>query len=310
MNIIYPYKTQKVRDLAWACFSPALLDLSKTCFSAPSISSCGLALSPARQSWLAQLDRDSSALDLHLSRRPTHRLGIYFEQLWHFFLQQDPEIELICHNLPIQHQGRTLGEFDCLYYCYQRKHYIHLELAVKYFLRLPRAGDSATSNGLSEWVGPDNRDRLDLKLQQLLQRQILLGDHPAAQQTLTGLGIDKLSKEIALKGYLFQAAPHTTGPEGYNYDCRLNSWVSFNKIRPHCSTLNATTYLIPPKMKWLSPIYCDHACETMTEDELQTHLTRYFAQDYYPLLIAALDDSGNELSRFFATSKNWPDITN
>ena len=311
MNIIYPYKSQEVRDLAWACFSPALLNLAQTGLSSPEISTCSPPLSPSRRAWLSQLDNDASALIAHLSLRPTHRLGVYFEQLWHFFLQQDPEIELISHNLPIQHQGRTVGEFDCLYYCCQRGCYVHLELAVKYFLCLPQAGLSASPSALSDWVGPDNRDRLDLKLTQLLQRQILLGDHTASQKTLRELRIGSLRKEVSFKGHLFQPQPMTTntsGPPGYNGDCRLSAWVAFDQIESHYKILNAPSYMILPKMQWLSPACCESPGDAMTQEALQAQLTQYFTQDYYPLLVAALDESSNETSRFFITSNTWPEV--
>ncbi|MFL3654063.1 MAG: DUF1853 family protein [Halioglobus sp.] len=317
VNIRYPYKTQEVRDLAWACFSPPLLNLEQTGVSAPGIGTCVLPLTEPRQAWLAQLDQNAAPLITHLAQQPTHRLGIYFEQLWHFFLQQDPEVELVAHNLPIRHQGRTVGEFDCLYYCHRRKCHVHLELAVKYFLRLPRTKVSDIPSALSDWVGPDNRDRLDLKLEQLLKRQILLGDHCAAQHTLRDLNILNLTKEIALKGYLFQApapapatAANAAGPRGYNADCRLNPWVPIDQVHRHCNGLDAMTYMILPKMKWLSPACCGHTADTMAKEALQAHSAEHFSRDSYPLMIAALDEAGNESSRFFLTPSTWPEINN
>lgn len=312
VNIIYPYKTQEVRDLAWACFSPPLLNLRQPPTSAPGITSCALLLTPPRQAWLAQLDLNAKPLIRHLSQRPTHRLGIYFEQLWHFFLQQDPEIELISHNLAIQYQGRTLGEFDCLYYCHRRERHVHLELAVKYFLRIPPPQGSNLASTLSDWVGPDNRDRLDLKLKQLLQRQILLGDHPAAQPALQNLKIESLIKEIALKGYLFQApaeASYNAGPPGYNHDCRLHHWVPFDQLASYCDALNAADYMVLPKMKWLSPAHCEHTAEKLTPYALRNQSIKHLSHDSYPIMIAALNESGSESSRFFVTPNTWPRIS-
>lgn len=312
MKISYPYKTQEVRDLAWACFSPSLMHIGQTNAKAPEVSPCVFPLTTARQAWLAKLDLNATLLITHLSQRPTHRLGIYFEQLWHFFLQHDPEIELLAHNLPIQHQGRTLGEFDCLYYCHRRKHCVHLELAVKYFLRLPPPLGSDLMSACSDWVGPDSHDRLDLKLEQLFQRQILLGDHPAAQYALQDLKINNLGKEIALKGYLFQAptiALPNAGPPSYNHDCKLNPWVPFDQVALHCDTLHASDYMILPKMKWLSPAYCQHAEPKMTKHTLRNRSAEHFSHSTYPLMIAALNESGCESSRFFITPNTWPQST-
>ena len=171
------------------------------------------------------------------------------------------------------------------------------------------------TNALSDWVGTDNRDRLDLKLEQLLQRQILLGDQPAAQQALHNLNIGNLTKEIALKGYLFQApapapatAPNAAGPPGYNHDCRLNPWVPLDQLELHCDTLNSVAYVILPKMKWLSPARCEHTANKMTKQSLQAQSAEYFSNDSYPLMIAALDTSGHESNRFFITSNIWPEV--
>lgn len=297
-----------MRDLAWACFSPSLLHIGQVAGDAAGISACALQITAERRLWLEGLDRDATALTKHLALRPTHRLGIYYEQLWHFFLQQDPYTELIAHNLPVHQQGTTLGEFDCIYYCLQRECHVHLELAVKYFLGIRRTSTSAAEASCQDWVGPDNRDRLDLKLNQLLQRQILLSQTPAAKQTLCNLGVGELTREVALKGYLFQ--PDSTAPPpppGYNHDCKLSHWVVCDQIESHCAALNAKAYLILPKMRWLCAARCGNPADALTRLELQSRAAQHFRHDHYPLLIAALDQYGSESSRFFVTPEHWPE---
>lgn len=287
-----------------------MLHLEQTPVQSYGIENCALALTPPRRQWLEQLDRDASALLSHLEQRPTHRLGIYFEQLWHFFLQEDPETELIAHNLPVHDTDRTIGEFDCLYYCRQRERHVHLELAVKYFLSLPAARATNAAATASDWVGPDNRDRLDLKLEQLLERQILLGDHPVSQQALRERGIATLSKEIALKGYLFQplvTSERSPTPPGYNSDCKLSHWVRYDQLQSHCNSLASDTYSLLPKMQWLCPAHGDNLTVKMTQQKIELLAAHHFQHDNYPIMIAALDKSGSEASRFFVTPQTWPD---
>ena len=240
---------------------------------------------------------------------PTHRLGVYFEQLWQFFLEKDPAVELIAHNLPIHDEGRTLGEFDCVYYCHKRRCEVHLELAVKFFLGAPRTGASANmaAGALRDWLGPDTRDRLDLKLNHLLEHQILLSERAEAKKRLLALGIESVEKEIALKGYLFQ--PEYDGlpaPPGYNEDCDMGRWVSCSSILSYLDGLDAKTYMLMPKMRWLSALRCENPGKTLTEQDLLEQVNRHFERDHYPLMIAALDDSGLESGRFFITPSNWP----
>jgi hypothetical protein len=306
--IIYPYQTQEVRDLAWACFSPPLLHIEQVAGATSNITACNLELTSHRRLWLEQLDRDASVLRHYLSLRPTHRLGVYFEQLWHFFLQQDAETELVAHNLPVHHQGKTLGEFDCIYYCRQRDCHVHLELAVKYFLASPRTNNNPTDGDYSDWLGPDNRDRLDLKLDHLLQRQILLGDNPTAKQKLCDLGVVEPVKEIAFKGYLFQ--PRTAAPPpppAFNQDCHMNHWLGPDQIQTHCSELSAEALQVLPKMRWLCRALCDYSQETVSAEQLLSRVASYFEKASYPLLVAALDKQGMEISRFFVTPDNWPE---
>ncbi len=304
--INYSYQTQAVRDLAWACFSPPMLQLEHVTATPAQVLPCSLQLTDHRRQWLARLDRSPAALLDHLANRPTHRLGIYFEQLWHFFLQHDPAVDLVAHNLAVHDAGRTLGEFDCIYYCALRDCHVHLELAVKYYLGIPRGDDAMAQANAHEWLGPDQRDRLETKLEQLLRRQIALGDAPAAKQKLRVMGIDTLAREIALKGYLFQpgaAAPPP--PPGHNPASTLNCWRTFQELPSHCDALDATTFTILPRMRWLSPARCDTAAR-MTQQELLAELPRHWESDHYPLLIAALDEKLSESSRFFVTPGPWP----
>ncbi|CAA0100639.1 Uncharacterised protein [Halioglobus japonicus] len=302
------YRTQAVRDLAWACFSPQMLHLEHLSDTPAGVSACTPPLTRERTQWLQRLDLDPSALLNHLSKRPTHRLGVYFEQLWHFFLQCDPAIELVAHNLAIHNEGRTLGEFDCIYYCADRACHVHLELAVKYFLGVPRAGDTTAAANTHEWLGPDQRDRLKTKLDQLLQRQIALGEAPAAKRKLQDMGIADMAREIALKGYLFQPLNEAPPPPpGFNQACPMSNWVTYRQLESHCASLGATRFAILPKMQWLSAALCDAHETQLTQAELLAQLPTRWDDDHYPLLIAALDEQHSESSRFFVTPGIWPE---
>ena len=310
---IYPFQTQEVRDLAWACFSPPLLHIDQVAGDASPVAACALQLTPARQQWLEGLDRDATELLAHLRLRPTHRLGVYFEQLWHFFLGKDPDIELIAHNLPIHDEGRTLGEFDCVYYCHKRRLEVHLELAVKFFLGAPRNGTNANirTGALRDWLGPDTRDRLDLKLSHLLEHQILLSERAEAKKRLLALGIDRVEKEIAFKGYLFQPEHNVLPtPPGYNNDCDMGRWVSCTSLLPYLAGMDTKTFMVIPKMLWLGDVRCEIPGKMLTGQDLLDQMNRHFERDHYPRLIAALDEAGLESGRFFVTPPNWPNHTN
>lgn len=302
--IIYPYQTQEVRDLAWTCFSPPLLHMGDLGDASTGVSDCTPVLTPERRLWLEQLDRDAAPLLEHLSQCPSHRLGVYFEQLWHFFLGRDRESELVAHNLPIHGEGRTLGEFDCLYYCKRRMRYVHLELAVKYYLASPEEPDEGQA--ARTWLGPDTRDRLDLKLTQLLKKQIRLSESTAAESLLSELGVERPLREVTLKGYLFQPLTGAQPPPGYNNANPMNDWLRPGDLPQYCAANKLDAFRLLPKMQWLSQSRLDDVCETLDREQLQAEVETHFESDNYPLLVASPDDPGTERRRFFVVPEHWP----
>ena len=69
---------------------------------------CRFELDAQRRRWLVQLDEQPEPLLAHLAARRSRRLGLYFESLWHFFLQQDPATDLLATNLAVRTADRTL----------------------------------------------------------------------------------------------------------------------------------------------------------------------------------------------------------
>ena len=314
MNPIYPYQTQEVRDLAWACFSPPLLLTQEllthsVAGAGENITECGLTLTPSRQAWLQALDRDTSALLDHLSKQRSHRLGIYFEHLWHFFLARDPATDLVAHNLPVHHRGKTLGEFDCIYFCHQRQRHVHLELAVKFFLSHRQTTADESASHWHEWLGPNSDDRLDRKIEHLMQRQIKLGDNPVAREQLRHLGIFELEREVQIQGYLFQSSVDPLPPPpGYNPLRRLDQHVGLAGLSAHLDALDrrsACGYTILPRIQWLSPA-CIDIDTALSREQITSRLNRQLHADKRPQLVATLDKTGEEIQRFFVTPTQWP----
>jgi len=307
---IYPYQTQEVRDLAWACFSPTLLHVQQLADDGHNVADCGLTLTPERQAWLQALDHNADALLEHLATQPITRLGIYFERLWHFFLEQDPGLDLIAHNLPVHHQGRTLGEFDCLYFCRQRQRHFHLELAVKYYLGRRQSTTTEPASHWHEWLGPNTHDRLDRKIEHLLQRQCRLSEHPVAREQLQALGVPEPAREVTLKGYLFHSiADPLPPPYGFNRDCHLNGYLGITGLSAYLEQLDPLStegYMILPRANWLAAasVAPDLA---LSREHVIAQLSDHFREQKRPQLVAVVAPSGREVQRFFITASDWPE---
>ncbi len=296
------YRTPAVRDLAWACFSQPLLRSGALPASDAPLGNCALPLTPTRLAWLESLDRRPAPLLQRLAEPTSTRLGLYFERLWHFFLTQDEDVELVAHNLPVHERGRTVGEFDCLYYCRQRQKHVHLELAVKFYLQLP-----GTDGGQWEhWVGPNRQDRLDLKLRRLLQHQLQLGAHPAALPLLDTLGIGTVHRELEMKGRLFQhQGSDSLLPSGCLPSVQPSWHCTLGKL-PHY--LSHSAYYLPlARQQWFAPLVaCDHH-ELLDATQLQRVLDEAQAGpgSARPALVALVDAHGAERERFFVVPDVW-----
>jgi hypothetical protein len=306
---IYPYQTREVRDLAWACFSPPLLDTAALEKGRVGVSNCAFPLTASRRQWLEALDRDATPLLEHLAGLRGRRLGLYFESLWHFFLKQDDSVELVANNLPVQDDKRTLGEFDCLYFCRRRNCHVHLELAVKFYLGWCAEPSLEPASTWQNWLGPETRDRLDIKINRLLEHQIRLGNTAAARPVLASLGIKQLLREIEIKGYLFRpTAVAMPPPQGFHQLQRLRSWVRLSDLATASQATGIDGYQILPRMRWLSEVQIDPTEAISTPGELLAILYREMHRSPGPRLVAALDRSGAEIERFFVTGPDWPGL--
>tara|TARA_R110002110_G_scaffold406421_1_gene626322 strand:+ start:135678 stop:136688 length:1011 start_codon:yes stop_codon:yes gene_type:complete len=302
-NPMYSFKHRAVADLAWACFSPPLLHSAQLPHSEDGVLNCALALTPQREQWLRALDADPAELLQHLAAARSRRLGLYFEQLWHFFLEVDPQVDLLANNLAVRDAHRTIGEFDCLYYCHQRQRHCHLELAVKYYLGYPAAANTTARSDLHEWLGPANKDRLDLKLSRLLSHQIRLAQHPAAQPALNRLGISSPLCEIEIKGSLF--IPYRGSmppPVAYNNAVPLQDWLPVSNLQQYKPDNAGSRYQILPKPDWLT----GDGTTGVDKNTLMQQVSERINSHRRPQMVAVVDEHGTVVRRFFVTPDRWP----
>jgi hypothetical protein len=279
-----------VRDLAWAGFGPLLIKTD-------AIGGAGLRCSPFWIQHLAELDDAPAPLHEFLDTRAASRLGLYYETLWHYLLENDPEIDLIAHNYPVRDGDRTVGEFDCLYWSGLEGRHIHLELAFKFYLGVPDSGI---------WLGPGQRDQLDMKLDRLVCHQSRLAEHPAAREALLALGIDRPESRIDIKGYLFEPGSGMTPPSGHNAACPLQAWhpvSEFQSLDP--PPAHWLGWQVIPRRRWLSPYHASDAVQR-SADEIDSLLAEKLSASGSPVLLAACDASGIEQRRCFVTPDEWP----
>ena len=284
-----------------------MLDISNVGSGADDVMNCAFPLTTRRRLWLETLDRDATPLLAHLADLRSQRLGLYFESLWHFFLAQDDAVDLVAHNLPVRQEGRTLGEFDILYFCRRRNCHVHLELAVKFYLGRASGEGRGGAKAWRHWLGPDARDRLDIKMERMLGHQIRLGATPAAQPLLASLGVEQLAREIEIKGYLFRPLfSDLAPPPVLNRNQRFHPWLPLTALAEAPREIIADGYQVLPRAHWLSAAHLSPAQSLLSLSELEQVLKGEMNQRPGPRLVAALDRNGDEIERFFVTSADWP----
>ena len=100
------------------------------------------------------------------------RLGAYFEALATTLLEQSPDYTILARNRVIHGDGRTLGELDLLLRDHRSDRILHLELALKFYLKLEPDETNPQPDQL--WIGPGQRDFLAIKNDRMLRHQLRL----------------------------------------------------------------------------------------------------------------------------------------
>lgn len=255
--IYYKFKHRSVRDLAWCL-------LSKELFNTVPGPKLTLDDTPKLVAWLEQVDKAPDKLLSALLNNKSPRLGFYFEHLLRYFFEHYPRYELIYHNLQIFDNKQTIGECDFIIEDKQTHTMYHVETAVKFFIHRPYCLSfdkpklaQATFEQWNEWVGPNDKDSLNLKLTQLINKQLLLSSTPQARAFFNTKSIVAPKPKLWLKGCLLKSF-NSTQPslKTQAYWLTPHEWLNRQN--------NNNYFVVLPKKFWLSPlIHDDHKSLTV-----------------------------------------------
>ena len=226
-----------VRDLAFAIGSPPLLSQWPTEFSPHQTINL-----PDYSFWqshfqrylprLRALDDNPTELNQVLAKLPSSRLGIRFEALLSFWLNDHSDhwhdFELLAKNIQLKDEKRTIGEVDFIIHNKITGDIEHWELSLKFYL-----GEGALQP--FEWRGLNDRDTFGRKIKHTLQKQFNVD-----RIHLPALGETPIHKRRAIfKGRLFypdQVANSAKKP--------LTTWL-------HPEHLQGTWgYHLPQEIEW------------------------------------------------------------
>ena len=283
-----------VRALAWLLDAPGLLDPACPVWQ-DRITTLGPA-SPATCAWLAALEHDPGLLDAALGARKHSRLGLYAEKLLAFYFEQHGI--LFAHGLQVRaDKNDTVGEFDFL--LRQDAQLLHWEFASKFYLLEPGA------SGFNQWLGPGLADTLGLKMRKILDQQLSLGRHPAAQSLLPQ-AIDRA--RALIKGWLFYPAGAVQAMPGIEPGHCHGFWCTLEQV----AGLTGEGFVIMDRLQWLAPLKVAPGAAVLSKSALLALLAAQFATEAgvlaRPVLVALVRAENGwlqEQERGFIVSDDW-----
>lgn len=303
---LHRLQQQSVRDLAWCCFSAPMMQELPGC-NAHILPFDNQSLWP----WLQALDQQPKPLLDHLAQLKSTRLGIYYEALWHFYFANHPQWKLLQHNLQIDRAGITLGAFDFL--CQHGDEYWHIETAVKFYLCSAR--NPLEAYEWKYWIGPEGKDRLDLKLNHLRQHQLPLHQTAEAREPLATLypTVNHWSTGLCLQGYLFSPAQHPSQPAFSHISHAHGTWWYASQFLAQLAERETGHWLVLERKRWLSPAQTEGVEQLLGNDQLAEKIGKELINSARPLLIAAMAKQSDtntecwiETERLFVVADDWP----
>lgn len=303
------YKNSAVRHLAWCLLSEPLAVI-------PDVTPLLIKPSQTLVDWLKQLDHQPEPLQDYIAKQNTRLLGSYFECLWQYFFIHYPEWTLLGHHIQIQHDKQTLGELDILARDTANNDNFHVELAVKFYLQQPQT----SGEKLEHWLGPQSRDRLDLKLDKLSNKQLPFFHHNATQDALKQRHLPTNAKQtLALKGYLFEPFNASNNTDATYFHSSIHTKVNTGHWLHHKDSqalfLDDNQWVVLPKHQWLGPYQHtpDSDLDILNNTQAKQRVDDHFHHAHFPyalMLVSVSEPQLKETSRFMLVHNDWPKHAN
>lgn len=288
-----------VREMGWCLFSPSLLDFPVDREG----NHWEIAEDEEAHYILEALDKHPAPLENYLLALPDRRLGARFEALWKYFLDAHSFYQVLAANLQVSSNARTLGALDFLVEDFHRREVVHLELAVKFYLRAPWIH----SPGLGQWIGSNPDDTLAAKMDHLAHHQLPLSalEETSALLKIRGLPLPN-RRAAVLKGYLFDTmVGGGLAPESVNQKYLRGHWVKIGELESLAALCPQGPWGIIDKQRWLDPA----PALGLDFPDLCRQATRYFRNHSDPIMVQCAfntPDNSFEQKRFFVVSNEWP----
>ncbi|WP_460218848.1 DUF1853 family protein [Psychroserpens sp. MEBiC05023] len=182
------------------------------------------------------------SLIFHRKLEKRLRLGQLAEQFVFNQIDTCDAIEIFAENIQIRKEKLTLGELDVLIMLNDVP--IHLEIIYKFYLYDNTRGHTE----IERWIGPNQKDSLQEKLNKLQKKQLPLLYSEACKSALKQLDLDHISFEqrVLFKAQLFVPYQQNICFELLNSDCICGFYITIAQL----SKFKDYKFYIPEKLDW------------------------------------------------------------
>lgn len=163
------------------------------------------------------------------------------------YFQQCQRFDLVAKGVQVINGKTTLGELDFL--VRQNQIIYHIELATKFYLYDASLSENPTEN----WIGPNRKDFLYLKMDKLANGQLPLLHEGATQAKLRELlpldDVSAIEQRVIFKANLFVPLHHWDRKiTEVNHKCLVGVYASVDEIPKQFADWEFT---VPAKLFWL-----------------------------------------------------------
>ncbi len=193
-----------------------------------------------------QIDKKSSKININIDEKL--RLGKYIERLVSFQLKQEKFITILCENIQIQKDKRTLGELDCI--LKKGEKIIHLEIIYKFYLYDASVG----AKEIEHFIGPNRKDSLLEKLNKLKEKQLplLYSNESIAFLKSINLNASEIEQQVYFKAQLFVPfSKENIKLKMLNKECICGFYIN----RKDLYQFSDCKFFIPNKKDWVVAPY-------------------------------------------------------
>lgn len=296
------WRSPIVRDLAWCIGSPPLAGKLDDAHIWPDDAWCELQLAGFEKE-LDALDAGACFTRSDFERSGDRRLGAWFEFLIAQWLERDDRYELVARNVAVRRDlprggCETLGELDLVVRNLEQNITEHWEVAVKFYLGVPGVKPA------HQWVGPGQKDRLDLKLARVCDHQLPLSSTPGARALLKEKDVVIDRSRAVLKGRLFYPLAPDIAPPASAAPGHLQGWWARTDDFANRFAQCRWRWRQLSRLEWLAPVAATGSAETdaLSFDEFAA--SDGIRRPSRPRMVVALAD-GNEVSRGFVVPDTW-----